>query len=55
MTEIIRGFGQSNHLDDYHPWCNHSRGVNHALTVHFSFRVRNQDAFFSIRGSYTAV
>ena len=49
-----RGFRQRNHLDDYHPSCNHPSGVNHALTVHFSFRVRNQDAFPSIRGSYTA-
>ena len=55
MTEKKkRGFGQPNHLDDYHPSCNHPSGVNHALTVHFSFRVRNQDAFSSIRGSYTA-
>ena len=38
MTEIIRGFGQRNHLDDYHPSCNHPSGVNHALTVHFLHR-----------------
>ena len=38
MTEKKkRGFGQRNHLDDYHPSCNHPSGVNHALTVHFSF------------------
>ena len=52
MTEKKkRGFGQRNHLDDYHPSCNHPIT---ALTVNFSFRVRNQDAFSSIRGSYSA-
>ena len=46
MTEIKRGFEQRNHLDDYHPSCNHPSGVNHALTVHFSFCVRNSRCLF---------